>query len=311
MALRLPPLEALRYFEVAARHKSFTLAAKELCVSQSAVSQKVILLEDRLKFKLFERKPRQLLLTDNGEHLYKSVQLAMIEIRDALSDLETREHMSRLEVFCMPSFASRWLMPCLNSFYQEYSNINLHLVAKLAEPNFRNEEVDIGICHGIGDQPSMEQCLLFKDYIYPVASPETIESLSLKTPEDLSKATLLHDSIPQAKLSTSWQHWLSDQGVKNVDYNSGYSFNQADLIVQAAIDGQGVALGRHALVAREVANGSLVPLFGKAQEEDGVYIVCLKKLIERPQVENFFAWMKQQARLFEKKYNVHQLVYQR
>lgn len=308
LALRLPPLEALRYFEAAARHKSFTLAAQELCVSQSAVSQKVIQLEDRLNFKLFERKPRQLLLTNNGEHLFQSVQLALIQIRDTLNDIETREHMSRLEVYCMPSFASRWLMPCLSGFYQDNPNIDLHLAANLAEPNFRNEEVDIGICHGVGDQPSMEQCLLFRDYIYPVASPELVKSLSLRIPDDLSKTVLLHDSIPQAKLSTSWQRWLSDHGVKGIDYNSGYSFNQADLIVQSAIDGQGVALGRHALVAREVAKGSLVPLFGHAVEDDGVYIVCLKKLIEHPQVEKFFDWMKQQAKQFEQEFDVHKLV---
>ncbi len=308
MSLRLPPLEALRYFEAAARHLSFTLAAQELCVSQSAVSQKVILLEERLNYPLFERKPRQLLLTDRGQQLYQSVQQALRQIRDTLNEIETREQMSRLELYCMPSFASRWLMPCLNDFHQQHPNIDLHLVANLAEPNFRSEEVDIGICHGVGDQPAMEQRLLFRDYIYPVASPELVEKLALRAPADLSRSVLLHDSLPQAKLSTSWHRWLSEQGIKGVDYNGGYRFNQADLIVRAAIDGQGVALGRHALVARDVARGRLVPLFERVVEDDGVYIVCLKKLLERPQVADFFEWMQQQARLFEQQFSVERLM---
>ncbi|MGB5446319.1 MAG: transcriptional regulator GcvA [Psychromonas sp.] len=308
MGTRLPPLEALRYFECAARHLNFTLAAQELCVSQSAVSQKIIQLEECLSYKIFERKPRQLRLTDNGEQLFHSVHLALNQIRDTVNTIESRKQIRRLEIYCMPSFASRWLMPCINDFHQNHPNIDLNLVANLSEPNFHNEEVDIGICHGIGDQPSMVQKLLFRDYIYPVASPELLKRVSLKTPEDLSKVTLLHDSLPQAKLSTSWHRWLSELNIKGVDHNSGNRFNQADLVVQAAIDGQGVALGRHALVAREVAKGRLVPIFNHVIEDDGVYLVCLKKLIERPQVGHFIDWMKQQAQIFESQFNINNII---
>lgn len=310
MGTRLPPLEALRYFECAARHLNFTLAAQELCISQSAVSQKIIQLEESLNYKIFERKPRHLRLTENGEKLFQSVNLALNQIRDTLNSIESRKKVRRLEIYCMPSFASRWLMPCINNFYQTHPNIDLNLVADFAEPNFHNEEVDIGICHGIGDHPSMKQQLLFRDYIYPVASPELLKRVSLNTPQDLSKTILLHDSIPQAKLSTSWHRWLSELNIKGVDHNSGNRFNQADLIVQAAIDGQGVALGRHALVAREVANGRLVPLFNHIVEDDGVYLVCLKKLIERPQVGHFIDWMRQQAEIFESQFNINKIIQQ-
>jgi len=311
LGTRLPPLEALRYFECAARHLNFTLAAQELCVSQSAVSQKIIHLEDSLNYKIFERKPRQLRLTANRDELFQSVHLALNQIRDTVNNLESRKQISRLEIYCMPSFASRWLMPCINDFHQNHLNIDLNLVAEFSEPNFHKEEVDVGICHGIGDQASMEQQLLFRDYIYPVASPELLKRVSLKTPEDLSKTILLHDSVPQAKLSTSWHRWLSELNIKGVDHNSGNRFNQADLIVQAAIDGQGVALGRHALVAREVANGRLVPLFGHIVEDGGVYLVCLKKLVERPQVGLFIDWIKQQSQLFEKQFNINNIMYQK
>ncbi|WP_413702468.1 LysR substrate-binding domain-containing protein [Psychromonas sp. KJ10-10] len=150
-----------------------------------------------------------------------------------MNDIESQKQIRQLEIYCMPSFASRWLMPCINNFHQVHPNIDINLVTHLHEPNFSNEDVDIGICHGIGDHPSMLQHLLFKDYIYPVASPELLERISLNTPEDLNKTILLHDSLPQAKLSTSWSRWLTDLKITGVDHNSGSRFNQADLLVQA------------------------------------------------------------------------------
>ena len=308
MSLRLPPLESLRYFEAAARHLSFTQAAQELCVSQSAVSQKVIQLEERLGYKLFERRTRQLLLTENGATLYPVVHAALIQIRDTLSEIESSSRMSKLTVYCMPSFASRWLMPRLHDFHIKHPNIDLHLVAELTEPNFHNEIVDIGICHGMGDQPAMEQRLLFRDYVYPVASPELLQQQPLNNPQDLTDTVLIHDSLPQAKLSTSWQRWLAERGVREVDCSSGYRFNQADLIVQAAIDGRGVALGRHVLVAREVQRGRLVPLFNDHERDDGVYLVCLKKLLDRPQVAAFFSWMQTQADQFTEEMGVEKML---
>jgi LysR family glycine cleavage system transcriptional activator len=208
----------------------------------------------------------------------------------------------------MPSFASRWLMPCINDFHKMYPNIDINIEANFLEPNFSNEEVDLGICHGKVEYTSMEQHLLFKDYIYPVASPDLLKNITLETPEDLNKTILLHDSIPQAKLSTSWSRWLSELQIKDVDHNSGYRFNQADLIVQAAIDGQGVALGRHSLVAREIENGRLVPLFGHIVEDGAIYLVCLKKLAERQQVCHFIDWVKQQAKNFEKQHNINKII---
>ncbi|MGH1543840.1 MAG: transcriptional regulator GcvA [Arenicella sp.] len=308
MATRLHSLDSLRYFDAAARHLSFTAAAADLCISQSAVSQKIIQLEARLGYPLFERKTRQLSLTDNGALLFQSVHSALIQIRDTLDRLETREQTSRLDVYCMPAFAIRWMMPCLNDFHKSYPNMDLNLLAELAEPNFRNEHVDIGICHGIGDQPTMEQRLLFKDYIYPVASPDLLKKIKLETPHDLKNTTLLHDSLPQAKLSASWQQWLSERNVNDVDYNSGYQFNQADLIVRAAIEGQGVALAHHILVAKEVESGRLVPLFNEVSESEGVYIVCLKKFFDRPQTAIFYNWMLEQAEIFEQQYNIKRFI---
>ncbi|MDO6462062.1 transcriptional regulator GcvA [Granulosicoccaceae sp. 1_MG-2023] len=308
MSIRLPPLESLRYFEAAARHLSFTLAAGELCVSQSAVSQKMIQLEARLGYKLFERRTRRLILTENGAALYPVVHAALSDIRDTLSEIASNSTMRKLTVYCLPSFASRWLMPRLEDFHNKHPDIDLHLVTELTEPNFHNEIVDIGICHGTGNQPAMEQRLLFRDYIYPVASPALLRAHPLHRPRDLSDTVLIHDSLPHAKLSTSWQRWLAARGVRDVDYSNGYSFNQVDLIVQAAIDGRGVALGRHVLVADEVQSGRLAPLFDDYEADDGVYLVCLKKLAERPQIAAFSAWVQAQADEFTAAMGVEQML---
>lgn len=308
MRNRLPPLEALRYFECAARHLNFTLAAKELCVSQSAVSQKIIQLEERLGYKVFERKPRLLRLTESGEQLFQTVHHSLNQIRNTINSLETHQEIHRLDVYCMPAFASRWLMPYINNFHQANPKIDLNLVAQFAEPNFSSKEVDVGICHGIGFQNTLEQQLLFRDYIYPVASPDLLEKVSLKVPEDLSKTILLHDSLPHAKLSSSWSSWLTEFNVKGIDHNAGNKFNQADLIVQAAIDGQGVALGRHALVAREIAKGRLIPLFNKFTESESVYLVYPKASLERPQVLHFINWVKEQAQRFDGQHNINKIL---
>lgn len=295
MSIRLPPLEALRYFEAAARHLSFTLAADELCVSQSAVSQKVIQLEDRLGYKLFERRTRQLLLTEPGTQLYPAVHSALGMLSETLGDIDTRSQQSKLTVYCMPSFANRWLMPRLHDFHSKHPHIALHLIAEFAEPNFHNEIVDIGICHGKAEQPATEQHLLFRDYIYPVISPALLQQVDLREPGDLRRTVLLHDSLPHAKLATSWQSWLTERGVRHVDCSGGYRFNQADLIVGAALNGRGVALGRHVLVAGDVARGRLIPLFNDVVEDDGVYAVFLKKLANRPQIQAFCTWLQEQA----------------
>ncbi|MGO3344517.1 MAG: LysR substrate-binding domain-containing protein [Marinomonas sp.] len=178
-------------------------------------------------------------------------------------------------------------MPRLHDFHIKHPQIDLHLVAELNEPNFHKEVVDIGICHGIGDQHALEHTFLFCDYVYPVISSELLQKQPLTQLEDLAKTVLLHDSVPQAKLSTSWSRWLLEHGVCNIDCSSGYRFNQVDLIVRAVLDSRGVALGRHVLVAKEIKRGRLQPLFNDYERDDGVYLVCLKKKKEQPQVAAF------------------------
>lgn len=162
--MKLPPLEAVRYFEASARHLSFTLAAEELFVSQSAVSQKVILLEERLGYKLFERKPRQLTLTEKGKQLFPVVNEALNQLHDGFNNLQAVSNTKSIQVYCMPSFATQWLMPLLSQFKAAHPHVELNLVVDIKEPTFNNDRLDIAINHGFGDQPQMIQKELFRDY---------------------------------------------------------------------------------------------------------------------------------------------------
>ncbi|WP_089139621.1 LysR substrate-binding domain-containing protein [Vibrio rumoiensis] len=306
--MKLPPLEAVRYFEVSARHLSFTLAAEELFVSQSAVSQKVILLEERLGYKLFERKPRQLTLTEKGKQLFPVVNEALNQLHDGFNNLQALSNTRAIQVYCMPSFATQWLMPLLSQFKATHPHIELNLVADIKEPTFNSGRLDIAINHGFGDKPQMIQKELLRDYIYPVATPEMIETYQLHDLNNLNKVTLLHDSVPQAKLSTSWQKWLLDNNIKHVDARNGYRYNQADLIISAAQSGQGVALARHVLVAKKVATGKLLPLINDVTPDQSVYLTYLKKWSENPEMIFFIKWLEGKSREFEYNYHVNRLV---
>jgi len=307
LAIQLQSLDSLRYFESVARHLSFTEAANELCLTQSAVSQKIIQLEARLGYPLFERKIRQINLTNSGEVLFRSVHNSLSQIRNTLNELDISEVASELNVYCMPSFANRWLMPKLNNFHESFPNININLIAENPEPDFTNEQIDIGLFHGLSiNQFSMQQTLLINDYIYPVASPELLKTIKLEDVYDLKNTNLIHDSLPEAKLASSWQKWLFERDVHidEVDFNKGYRYNQADLIVRAAINGQGVALTHHVLVAKEIEDGRLVRVFDDISPCDEVNIVCFKDINNHLAIKSFYDWILSQAKIFEEKSNL-------
>jgi len=310
LAIQLQSLDSLRYFESVARHLSFTEAAKELCLTQSAVSQKIIQLEKRLGYPLFERKIRQINLTNSGEILYRSVHNSLSQIRNTLNELNVSAPTSELNIYCMPSFANRWLTPKLNSFQESFPNININLLAVNPEPDFTHEHIDIGIFHGLSDnQSSMQPTVLIKDYIYPVASPELLKRIKLDNIYDLKNTNLIHDSLPNAKLASSWQKWLFERNVHidEVNYNKGYRFNQADLIIRAAIDGQGIALTHHVLVAKDIEDGRLVRVLDGISPCEEVNIVCFNDLLTHPPIKIFHDWILDQATVFERKFNLEKL----
>lgn len=307
--MKLPPLEALRYFEVVARHLSFTQAADELCVSQSAVSQKILLLEDRLGYKLFHRKPRQLTLSREGSELLRHVILAFDQLQQAMQHISDIQQIRVIDLYCMPSMASCWLIPYLQDLQTACPEISLNLVVDTCEPNFRDDAIDVALCHGYGDMPSMLKKFLLHDYIYPVISKTLFEKYDCDPERCLQQIPLLHDSLPQVKLATSWKQWALSQG-KNIDTQAGHRYNRADLILQAAIEGQGLALTRHVLVAREIAAGRLVLLYRDCIQDQSVYLVCQKSLLEKTHVSEFIEWIEAKARSFEQEYSIEKLLHQ-
>lgn len=292
---RLPPLESLRYFEAAARHGSFTRAAHELCLTQSAVSQKILALEDRLGYRLFERLPRGLRMTVEGEKLFAGVSAAFEQLISTVGTIGNEALEGTIKVRAMPSFATRWLMPRLARFGAAYPQVQLDIDAAITRTDFRAEDVDIAVSCEWTDDARLQQLALFDDLSYPVASPALLASQPLDDYADLANARLLHDSMPHANYSTNWDGFLTRLGRFDVPTRGGSAFSRADMVIQAACAGQGVALARHSLVADEIADGRLLRPFPDVMPEGTVYLVCPRQNAERPRIAAFIGWLQQEA----------------
>jgi len=299
----LPPLEGLRYFEAAARQLNFTRAARDLCLTQSAVSQKIQSLEDYLGYPLFYRLPRGLRLTSNGERLYASVVQAFTILSDTLHQIGDETEEGALKLRIMPSFASKWLVPRLASFSQRYPRIDLQIDADLTMPDFKNDGVDLAVTPFWVDNRRLSQQHLFDDVIYPVASPSLCARHNLQDYQDLKHVQLLHDSMPQAAYSTNWDAFLAGLGYFELELTRGSSYSRADMVLQAACAGQGVALGRHSLCAADLADGVLCRPFADVVQDGRVWLTCPKEYLERPRVRAFASWLRDevQAHLKERK----------
>lgn len=312
MAYRLPPLNALRAFEAAARHGSFKLAAEELHVTPAAVSHQVKALEDYLGVKLFLRLVRSLRITEEGR-------AALPKLREGFECLEAAvERMNRhgdtgiLTVSVPPSFAARWLVPRLNLFTTAHPEVNLRIftspaavdrdraAASLeATPMDPGEPLsDVSIRFGAGRYPGCRVDKLFSvDYV-PVCSPALLTGRHpLRQPEDLRRHMLLHDdTIPDVAERPGWEEWLKTAGVQGVDGSRGPRFNGSVLALEAAEDGLGVALGMRPMVAQELAQGRLViPFDISIPSRYAYYLVCGKAVAERPAVAPFRHWLLREA----------------
>jgi len=267
----------LRCFEAAARALSFTKAAAELCLTQGAVSQQVRELEDRLGVALFRRLPRQLVLTEAGEQLRTTVTSAFDDLELVLSRLQDRSADGPLALNCYSSFALLWLMPRIGSFYREYPDIDLRVSAehhRLERATILSEGIDAAVRYDLGHYHDLESELLLDEYLLPVASPRFVEAHpQIQQPAQLDRALLLHDAMAWegATPDAEWLHWLQATGLQASPPSQGKRFNMAQLAIDAALDGQGVAMGRVALVFDHLLDGRLVPLFGHAVRSPAAY----------------------------------------
>ncbi len=299
MADRLPPLTAIRYFEAAARHLSFTKAAEELHVTHSAISHQIKSLEAWLGLQLFRRMNRAIVLTEAGQAYMRPVKEAFERLGEASRILKAREQTGTLTVSTMPSFAAKWLVPRLGSFREQHPDIDVRIAASERLVDFNREDVDVAIRFGSGTWPGLHSSLLLKENLFPVCSPKLLRGpIPLREPADLIHHNLLYDYDWRENV---WLRWLTDAGVKVQSLRHSLSFNHSNLMLQAAADGLGVALTGGPLAGDDLAAGKLVrPFETVLRRETGFFLVAPEATVDRPKVKAFREWILAEIERYKK-----------
>ncbi len=290
---KLPSLNALRAFEAAARHLSFTRAARELHVTQAAVSHQVKLLEDSLGIALFRRLNRALLLTDAGQVYAPEVKAAFEQIRLATDRIQQTSTDGPVTVTALPSFSARWLVPRLGRFRQQHPDIELLIDPQTQLVDLHHSSADIAIRYGSGHYPGLATERFFTEDLFPVCSPALLNSglHPLHRPEDL-----IHHHILHGDGHSDWRTWLKAARVLGVDPNKGTVFTDSGMLIQAALSGQGVAMARGVLVNDELESGALVRPFDLSlPAEYAYYVLVLPERLHVPGVAKFRAWLLAEA----------------
>ncbi len=292
---RLPPLNALRAFEAAARHLSFTKAADELSVTPGAISQQVKLLEDTVGVPLFRRDPKGLSLTEAGNAALPSLRDGFDRLH-AASRLMTQERgAGRITVSVAPSFASKWLVPRLDAFQEIYPDIDVYVHADTDVVDFAVDDVDLAIRYGRGQYGDLTATLLMRERIVPVCAPGLLTGEHpLKEVDDLAHHTLLHDGGHDNEIAT-WAMWLRAAG-SQVDGTRGPRFNQSSLVIEAAVAARGVALAKFALAEADLEAARLVIPFDLTTPTDFAYwVVHPEAKAALPEVKAFKDWLVAEA----------------
>jgi LysR family transcriptional regulator, glycine cleavage system transcriptional activator len=289
---RLPSLNALKAFEASARHESFTKAAEELYVTQGAVSQQVKSLEAELGVRLFRRERQRLLITEGGRFYLEVVRDAFDRLGAGTERLLQRQQSGVLTVTTSPNFAAKWLVNRLGRFSESHPEIDLRVSASMQHVDFSREDIDLGIRHGDGNWPGLHVTRLCTEEVFPVCSPKLLANRAApRLPRAIRQLTLLHTNAHD-----DWSRWLDKVGVQDVDVKRGIVFNQASMTIDAAVDGQGIALARTALVATDLISGRLVRPFPETLEAPfSFWIVCPKSSSELPKISTFRKWLVDEA----------------
>jgi len=289
MTARLPSLNGLRAFEAAARHLSFTLAASELNVTQTAISHQIRRLEEELGIRLFIRQNRSLALTPEARDYLPGVRAAFNDLRLATDRLLRKDDDKVLTVSTIASLAAKWLLPRLTDFQETHPGIDVRITTSTSLVDFQRDNVDAAIRYGRGQWPGVRAEWLMADELFPVCSPSLLRGeKSLRTPEDLKDHVLLHTST-----SDDWRLWLTAAGLStSISRQPGITFDMTFMTVQAAIDGMGVAMGRTSYVQDDIAKGRLVVPFKIALPADaGFYLVSPEGRREAPKLAAFRQWV--------------------
>jgi len=308
---RLPPLNALRAFETAARHLSFAVAAKELHVTPAAISHQVKGLEDYLGQRLFRRLKRGLELTRAGQVLLPKLSEGFERMADAVEDMRSIEEEGALAVSAATSFATRWLAPRLHRFVSAHPDLDVRINAgtRLIDPSKDEpvsgdavagspvEDADIVVRFGTGDYPGFRVDRLLSVAVTPMCSPRLLKSgPPLKAPADLKQHVLIHDNVRYDDGRPLWDAWFEAAGLPKMDTSHGLRFSHAMLALEAAADGMGVAMGMPVLAGSDLASGRLVaPLPLSLPLKFGYYVVSGVDTAERADVVAFRNWLFEEA----------------
>jgi LysR family glycine cleavage system transcriptional activator len=292
MTARLPSLNGLRAFEAAARHLSFTVAASELNVTQTAISHQIRRLEQELGIRLFVRRNRTLDLTPEARDYLPGVRAAFNDLRLATDRLRRKGEGHVLTVSTLASLAAKWLLPRLSTFQQAHPGIDVRITTSTSLVDFRTGDVDAAIRYGRGHWPGLRADWLMADELFPICSPALLASNKpLRCPEDLAHHTLLHSS---SGYDDDWRLWLTAAGLPaDISRQPGLTFDLIFMTVQAAIDGFGVAMGRTSYVETDIAKGRLVVPFEITLPADaGFYLVSPEARAEPAKLSAFRQWLR-------------------
>jgi LysR family glycine cleavage system transcriptional activator len=303
----LPPLDLLRGFEAAARHLSFTKAAAELFLTQSAISRQVQGLEEALGVPLFQRRHRALLLTDAGQVLQQTVARHLKELRDTVARI-SEEPVRMLTVTTLVTFASLWLIPRLAHFRRLYPGIDVRIAANNDILDLERDRIDVAIRYVAPERAPPGGIKLFGEEVVPMCAPALLKDKArpLREPADLVHHVLLHDDPENARFAAQylqWDIWLQAMGLPDLAPAGSVRFSHYDQMIQAALDGEGVALGRLPLMSKQIKEGRLVAPFEKARGRGrgtvstrAYFLVAPPGAAARPEVKAFLDWLLEEAR---------------
>ncbi|MEO1918311.1 MAG: LysR substrate-binding domain-containing protein [Paracoccaceae bacterium] len=286
----IPSTSALTAFEAVARSGSFTLAAQELSLTQSAVSRQVRVLEEQLDCALFKRSSRKVELTEAGQLYAVEVQQALQIVRDATLNVVSKGQDQVLNIAILPTFGTRWLMPRISGFVAQYPDITLNFTTRIGKFDFLADGLDIAIYHGVPDWPDVECTLLLNETVVPAVSPEFRKENRVAAPIDLLRLPRLSmHSRP-----TAWSNWFQAQGIM-LDDKSGMSFEHFSTLSQACIAGVGVALMPEFLIEPELARNDLVQIGPSVVNDSAYYVARPVKLPENKAARLFEQWLMTEA----------------
>ena len=295
---RLPPLKSLQAFESAARWLSFSKAADELCVTPAAVSQQIKQLEVFLGVALFYRKTRAVALTAEARSVLPLVSEGFDRLAEAVEKLAVDEETGLLTLSSVPTFATKWLLQRLPAFSRRYPDIDVRLDASLELRDFDRDGIDLSIRLGLGEYPGLYTARVFGEEVSPVCSPALLRGAHpLRRPEDLCHHRLVHvDWGDMTVGSPDWPMWIRAAGIDGVNFKHGPRFTVETMAIEAAINGDGVALISHSAVARDLQAGRLVRPFDLALATDLAYwLVCPHRHLRRAEVRVFCDWLLEEA----------------